>query len=128
MHCGILARPSILMFGDNEYVHDSVSGQFFDTWMRSVKKALKDDPNKKIVIVEIGCGVRIKTVRYKTESVCKEIGEQCTLVRINPEFPLKESPEYEINYIQILNTGLNAVKRINYYLENDNLENDKIEI
>jgi hypothetical protein len=64
-HCGKLARPAILMFGDSTYVHHKKKDwKRFNNWTKTVKECLINDPNSKLVIVEVGCGKNVPTVRY----------------------------------------------------------------
>ncbi|WP_153135329.1 SIR2 family NAD-dependent protein deacylase [Paraburkholderia agricolaris] len=70
-HCGALARPNILMFGDWKWV-----GKYTDrqerrlaTWLESVKR---------LVVVEIGAGRALPTVRRFSERHGPRV------IRINP--------------------------------------------
>ncbi|MFH1052169.1 MAG: Sir2 family NAD-dependent protein deacetylase [bacterium] len=77
IHCGSIARPNILMFGDWNWLDERTSAQEtrLDKWLNSIV-------NKKIVIVECGAGSSVPTVRYKSESVAAS--RNATLIRINP--------------------------------------------
>ena len=81
-HCGALARPNILMFGDYGWVahrSEEQTGRFSD-WLESNRGRL--------VVVECGAGTAVPTVRYTAESAVQRFGG--TLVRINvrePEVP-----------------------------------------
>jgi NAD-dependent SIR2 family protein deacetylase len=73
-HCGELARPSILMFNDwhwQEWPYQQ-QNQRLNDWLKQVKSPL---------VIEIGAGVAIPTVRYFSEEVANG-GER--LIRINP--------------------------------------------
>jgi NAD-dependent SIR2 family protein deacetylase len=80
-HCGELARPNILMFGDAIWQSDRSQAQetHFNSWIRKL------DINSRLVIVEIGAGSAIPTVRHTSEYVAKSMGG--TLIRINPREP-----------------------------------------
>jgi NAD-dependent SIR2 family protein deacetylase len=77
-YCSKLARPNILMFGDNIWQSDRSDAQQenFNAWIR--------DPNgpSKLAIIEIGAGSAIPTVRSTSERMAKLIGG--VLIRINP--------------------------------------------
>ncbi len=76
-HCGALARPNILMFGDwswLSYRSDLQEKRMYD-WLDSLK-------GKKLVIIEIGAGKAVPTVRYQSES--SSIRRNAKLIRINP--------------------------------------------
>lgn len=58
-----IARPNTLLFGDaNAFVeHPSVvRSDDYRTWTLAVIKSLKENPQLKLVIVEIGCGIRVR--------------------------------------------------------------------
>jgi NAD-dependent SIR2 family protein deacetylase len=76
--CGALARPNILMFGDMGWVLGAREAQD-ERYHRWLKGLLKQ--SAKVVVVEIGAGSTIATVRYNSERVARNtLG---TLVRIN---------------------------------------------
>ncbi|QCI28008.1 SIR2 family NAD-dependent protein deacylase [Caminibacter pacificus] len=74
--CGKIARPNILMFGDFRFVENRVDRQLenFNRWLSKI-----DD---KLVIVEIGAGKAVPTVRHMSERI-KDM-YQAKLIRINP--------------------------------------------
>ena len=78
-HCGELARPNILMFGDPIWQSDRSNEQHekLDAWIRGL-----DAP---LAIVEIGAGSAIPTVRYTSERMATLT--RGTLIRINPREP-----------------------------------------
>lgn len=73
-HCGALARPNILMFGDWGWLEARSEGQYrrLQNWLRKVERLL---------VIEIGAGTHIPTVRMMSESVGGR------LIRINPDEP-----------------------------------------
>ena len=80
--CGATARPNILMFGDWGWDGSRTNIQqarFEDFLQRVIVKRLNP------VIVEIGAGTAVPTVRLTGERVAKELGAK--LIRINPREP-----------------------------------------
>jgi NAD-dependent SIR2 family protein deacetylase len=75
--CDGLARPNILMFGDWSWNSNRThqQGMMLQEWLQTVQ-------NKKLVIVEVGAGRAVPTVRHLSESVANQ--HQATLIRINP--------------------------------------------
>jgi NAD-dependent SIR2 family protein deacetylase len=71
--CGQIARPNILMFGDGSWVPDRTEAQVhaYLRWLESIHGA-------RLVVVELGAGLAVPTVRYEAES------QRGTLIRINP--------------------------------------------
>ena len=78
--CGALARPNVLMFNDWHWLPHRTSDQErrFVGWLRVVAGA-------RLVIVEIGAGSAVPTVRMASERLAA--GGRATLIRINPREP-----------------------------------------
>ncbi|NUT92709.1 MAG: NAD-dependent protein deacetylase [Saccharothrix sp.] len=76
-NCGGLARPNILMFGDWAWVPDRSQRQLdaLTEWRRGVRN---------LVVLEIGAGVAVPTVRRQAELASAASG---ALIRINPREP-----------------------------------------
>jgi NAD-dependent SIR2 family protein deacetylase len=70
-YCGQMARPNILMFGDSGWLERRTQLQQtqLDKWRRAVKK---------LVVIELGAGTAIPTVRWFGEML------GVPLIRINP--------------------------------------------
>ena len=79
INCQALARPNILMFGDGSWLSHRTDAQQarFDQWVGNLANS-----SARLVVVELGAGSAIPTVRYTSERVVKNIGG--SLVRINP--------------------------------------------
>lgn len=74
-YCGAVARPNILMFDDWSWVDIRAGEQRArqQKWLEAVKKP---------VVIEIGAGKAIPTVRHFSQGIIKQRGG--TLIRINP--------------------------------------------
>lgn len=74
-HCGALARPNVLMFGDFEWQEQRQEAQdrALEQWLSLVSRP---------VVIEIGAGTAIPSVRHFSHRVIHEHGGR--LVRINP--------------------------------------------
>jgi NAD-dependent SIR2 family protein deacetylase len=77
--CGAMARPNVLMFADAAWVakvaHEQE--QRYRQWLASVR-------GRKLVILELGAGTAIATIRWHGEKLTGE-RPQTTLVRVNPD-------------------------------------------
>ena len=104
-NCFEIARPNILMFGDWEWISDRTDDQIYlyERWLSSVEKN-----GYRLVIVEIGAGTGVPTVRLQSQRIAERFG--ATLIRINPR-------EYEVPYghISIPMGGLEGIKKITRY-------------
>jgi len=104
-YCSNLARPNILMFGDWSFIGsraDKQSEKFYQ-WRQKNK-------DKKTVIIEIGAGSAIPTIRSFGDNASED--KNTTLIRINPR-------EYEVSGegdIGIALGGFEGVKEICYEL------------
>lgn len=76
-NCGGVARPNILMFNDCRWVPDRTMEQ-----QERLKRWLKHNRGKSMVVIEIGAGKAVPTVRLFSESTSREY--DAVLVRINP--------------------------------------------
>lgn len=80
-HCGALARPNILMFGDGEWLErrSVAQSRALEDWLSGAHRP---------VIIELGAGTVVPSVRMFSERVAR--GLNATLIRINlrePEVP-----------------------------------------
>ncbi|MEN8687979.1 MAG: Sir2 family NAD-dependent protein deacetylase [Desulfuromonadales bacterium] len=77
LNCSQPARPNILMFGDYSWLSDRTRGQEmrFDSF-------LAQHQHQPIVVVEMGAGTAIPTIRHMSERIGQRFG--ATVVRINP--------------------------------------------
>lgn len=81
-HCGALLRPNILMFGDPmwNYSRSHVQSDRLQQWIHTIGAA-----NAPTVIIEMGAGTAIPSVRAKSESLSRTL--QAPLIRINTRDP-----------------------------------------
>lgn len=98
-HCGDLARPNVLMFGDWLFVPERTARQErrFRAWLETVAERL--------VVVEAGAGTAVPSVRRLSESLVRAVGAR--LVRINPR-----EPEGPPGTIEIATGALEALLEI----------------
>jgi len=87
------------MFGDCDYFTgtlESTENPTYYDWKRSVSRVLANRPNTNLVILEMGCGKNVPTVRYHSQSLLTtKLAENSTstLIRINPDFPELDGTE-----------------------------------
>jgi len=77
--CGGVARPNILMFGDWSWIdHRSrIQSNRLSEWLLALQ-----EKQYKLVIIEIGAGTAVATVRYFSEQTASRYN--AALIRINP--------------------------------------------
>ena len=103
-NCNELARPNILMFGDGKFLDNRADEQNkkFNNWR--VKNR-----DKKIVIIEVGAGSVIPTIRNFGDRL-SSIEKDVTLIRINP----READVENDGDISIALGGLEGIARVYY--------------
>jgi len=102
--CGALARPNVLMFNDWNWLPHRMSDQErrFANWLETLA-------GTRLVIIEIGAGSAVPTVRMTSERVAHHLG--VTLVRINPR-----EPQVPSGQIGVPLNALEALNAINHLL------------
>lgn len=114
-HCGALARPSILMFGDGQFVIRREEDARWQAWRNAMLEDLKQHQHKRLMVLEIGAGIRITRVRNLGETLLQTLGPgQCDLVRINLDGPAQGaicSPTFALK-----SPGLHALQCIDHHL------------
>ena len=97
-------RPKVLMFDDGLEVHKSMglheSSNDYQTWEESMESRMEGNNDFKLVVLEIGCGTKVPSVRRECEDVVADTASRATgkipspsrfvHIRINPD-------DYEIN-------------------------------
>ncbi|MGE4550796.1 MAG: Sir2 family NAD-dependent protein deacetylase [Opitutales bacterium] len=103
--CGELARPNVLMFGDWDWDSSRSSEQ-----QRRHQQWLIQRADRKMVVIEIGAGKAVPTVRMNCEAIAAETGGK--LIRIN----VRDS-EIPRGNVSLPIGGLEALQRIDAILE-----------
>jgi len=118
IHCNSLSRPAILMFGDWKWVRDDAQGTQSYRWQHMISK-YGNDKGYKTVILEIGCGINVPSVRMNSEKMLSSNPDTTTLIRINPDFPSvgKRGSSKSKNSISIKETGLKSIKEIDKWIK-----------
>jgi len=75
-NCGGVARPNILMFGDYSWLSDRTSAQ-----EDRFRRFLTGLSGKKLVVIELGAGTAIPTIRHLSEDLGRQAGVD--VIRIN---------------------------------------------
>ncbi|MBF0398709.1 MAG: NAD-dependent deacetylase, partial [Desulfobacterales bacterium] len=78
-NCCNLSRPNVLMFGDSNWISQRTDEQSLNLqkWLQKIKTEKGN-----LVIIELGAGLSVPTVRRTSESILKSI--KGILIRINP--------------------------------------------
>jgi len=103
-NCGVLARPNILMFDDWEWIESryAVQQNRFNEWIRKIAAS-----GCRLVILEIGAGTAIPTIRRLSEALADSLGTM--LIRINPE---REETGNSARCIHVRERALLALQRL----------------
>lgn len=96
--CGAMARPNILMFGDYGWEYARTNGQRerLVKWMDNI-----EEEGGKVVIVEIGAGTAVPTVRNTSDQIAKRFS--IPVIRINPRESFGAEIELPMGAVEALN-------------------------
>ncbi len=103
IHCKGVARPNILMFGDFSWLPNRTRRQ-----ERLFDEFITDHRGKKVVVVEMGAGSAIPTIRYMGERVGER--KDALLVRINPREA--QAPAGHVSIATGALAGLEGIDRL----------------
>eukprot|EP01012_Entosiphon_sulcatum_P058118 TRINITY_DN8207_c0_g1_i1.p1 TRINITY_DN8207_c0_g1~~TRINITY_DN8207_c0_g1_i1.p1 ORF type:complete len:382 (-),score=40.28 TRINITY_DN8207_c0_g1_i1:57-1202(-) len=106
--CAGPGRPAILMFDDGAWQDTQQQAAMWEAWRTAVITSTKEE-GLRFTIVEVGCGLRVRTIRMMTEAFVRDAGPKATLVRINPEVTTGDTGSH---IISIPLRGLEAVRAI----------------
>ena len=108
--CGGVARPNVLMFGDWWWIPTRSNDQ-----QRQFEQFVRDC-TKPLVVVELGAGTAVPTIRWASESLARD--QDATVIRINPREPQIFAP-----HISIAANAAEALQKID-----DKLMVDRVQI
>ena len=103
-HCGAMARPNVLMFSDGRWLWNRSNEQEarYKAWLASLE-------NANLLVIEMGAGSTIPTVRHESEELQRAGAD---LIRIN----VREA-EAPRGAISLEMGALEALKAIDMFLE-----------
>ena len=106
-----LARPNILMFGDWLWVSDRTDQQHrrYNAFLESLNSG---DTKVPLLVVEIGAGLEVPTVRCTSEGLFDRGIHKGRLIRINPG-----EPDVPDGHISLPMKGLDAIQAIDKLLK-----------
>ena len=85
-HCGGLMRPNVSFFSDTSDTFDDEriceQKEKFMKWLKPFTKKRKKGKKQRLVVVEIGCGKSVHSLRWECEYMAEQ--DNVTLIRINP--------------------------------------------
>eukprot|EP00033_Pygsuia_biforma_P002228 GCRY01002468.1.p1 GENE.GCRY01002468.1~~GCRY01002468.1.p1 ORF type:complete len:371 (-),score=97.49 GCRY01002468.1:297-1409(-) len=112
--CGAPARPHVLMFEDEMWEVNEAEAERYVVWECSVENVMRDHPDCRLVVLEIGAGVRVPSIRMESETVLRDTpAGQTTLVRINPAHTGIDEPlAHPSCFIPIEGSALGALQKI----------------
>jgi NAD-dependent SIR2 family protein deacetylase len=99
-NCRRVARPNILMFGDGAWLPGRSSGQ-----ARRLEAFLEAHGEEGLVVVELGAGTAVATIRYLSERLGRRPG--ATVIRVNPREADIRAP-----HLSIASGALEAIRGI----------------
>ncbi|MBN2645674.1 MAG: NAD-dependent deacetylase [Desulfuromonadaceae bacterium] len=104
-HCQGIARPNILMFGDYSWIGDRSSAQ-----ERQFDQFLIRNNGRRLVIIEMGAGTAVPTIRHLTETLARKTN--ACAIRINPREAEISRPNISLEF-----GALEGLKHLDSQLE-----------
>lgn len=88
--CGKPCRPAVILFDETDVAliaHTKRSADRYQAWEHSMEAAIADDSAIKIVVLELGCGDKVKYVRDEMEWVWRDAKDVVStrFIRVNPD-------------------------------------------
>ena len=105
--CGGIARPNVLMFDDDQWIgsrSDKQESRFIE-WRKHTIAA-----KQKVIIIEIGAGVDVNTIRWIGENLHTLFPWDTTFIRINPK--QSKVPTWPTGAYGVKKTGLEGIRKI----------------
>lgn len=129
--CNRIGRPNVLMFDDTTFIYNIESYTKYKIWELAVEKLIRKTKNISFIILEIGCGKRVSSMRDESNDIVRDIilksGDKTEdgrptikVIRVNPEEPECDYPEYNDYFISIKDKGLNFLQNIDKIINNKN--------
>ena len=103
--CRAVARPNILMFGDGAWLESRTASQ-----ERRYEDWLAQHGGDRLVVIELGAGSAVPTIRWHSERLGRRPGT--TVVRVNPR-----EPEIGAPHLSIASGALETLQRIDAAVE-----------
>lgn len=125
VRCGGAARPAVLMWGDDDHLEDAAASRRWTTWVEALRELAEkrydeDDPLLNVVLLEVGAGGEVTTVRQQSETLLRDLldsdADAC-LIRINPELPLADDPRRQPRTLSLMAKGNDALRGIDGALQ-----------
>jgi NAD-dependent SIR2 family protein deacetylase len=105
-NCGQLVRPNIYIFQDKTFVPTRVRAQ-----KSQLEVFLTQHKAKKILVIEIGAGAVVKTIRHWTNRLIRDYNAQVIRINPDPKDALIDSP-----HLSMTETGLQSLQMIDNFL------------
>mmetsp|Transcript_63100 Transcript_63100/g.131162 ORF Transcript_63100/g.131162 Transcript_63100/m.131162 type:complete len:333 (+) Transcript_63100:111-1109(+) len=113
--CQALLRPNIFLFGDGRaFVETRTNTDLYQSWVSDVRQRLAENAALSLVVLEVGCGLRVPSLRKKGEEILRDFGQQASLIRINPEYEL--NPLVCPPTVSIKASGLETLQKLDHII------------
>ena len=108
--CDLKTRENVLSFGDRNWINRTENiEKNMDKWIQN-----KIEINENILIIEIGAGIHIPSIRDYSEILLTKYKKQLGLIRINPEY--WDVPEKLLKYPDICRVPMKSIDFFNCFL------------
>lgn len=131
--CDCLGRPNVMMFDDTTYYHNTIAYKTYKLWELGVEELVKNNDNISVIILEIGCGNRVPTLRMESNDIIESIlskndgyepqytedgRPKIKTIRVNLDECYCDDGCVEANYLCIKDTALHFMERVDSVMKN----------
>jgi NAD-dependent SIR2 family protein deacetylase len=129
-----LLRPRVLMFDDGFPSHTQMgldsSCERYQKWEEAMESAMETSTDMELVVLEIGCGTRVPSVRIECQDVIQDTAARCknrkrpccSFIRINPDQEQIPNISDNVMAISIRGTALSTLLQIEEYIKADSVK------
>ncbi|CAK9082325.1 Hypothetical protein (Fragment) [Durusdinium trenchii] len=120
--CRAAARPAVLMFGewgDKEWLDSQGQVSRWSNFMQGLGEVVAATTNLRCVLLEIGAGTRVPTVRQTSEQILEVLlsgGANAKLLRVNPKDAEPDDADLAEHILSFQSTGLEFLRAVDALL------------
>ena len=95
--CGAPPRPAVLMFGDDDWVGNAAAEARYVAWEAAMEEQMEADETARLVVLEIGCGIRVPCVRDEAEMVVIDTAKRMRAHQMQLDANRSSQPPFPID-------------------------------
>ncbi|KAK8809931.1 hypothetical protein WA158_000874 [Blastocystis sp. Blastoise] len=114
--CNTIPRPHVMMFDDEDFVPIQEQYDNYDIWEEALEDVLCSKDDYSCVMLEIGCGMKVLSIKYESEAVLGDILTHYIPTEITRSLP-QRSPEFLLKKVLLVRINIEKGSYLDYYQE-----------